>query len=72
MKNTEKLLKITAEMSAIAESCEWAMGRDDLSANEKADFVTKKMRELSALQAEADAEAKPIKSLVKILNKKAK
>ena len=69
MKNTEKLLKITAEMSAIAESCEWAMGRDDLSANEKADFVTKKMRGLSALQAEADAEAKPINSLVKILNK---
>ena len=69
MKNTEKLLKITAEMSAIAESCEWAMGRDDLSANEKADFVTKKMKELSSLQAQADAEAKPINSLVKILNK---
>ena len=69
MKNTDKLLKITAEMSAIADSCEWAMGRNDLSANEKADFVTKKMRELSALQAEADAEAKPINSLVKILNK---
>tara|TARA_B100000927_G_scaffold290039_1_gene287905 strand:- start:966 stop:1181 length:216 start_codon:yes stop_codon:yes gene_type:complete len=69
MKNTDKLLKITAEMSAIADSCEWAMGRDDLSANEKADFVTKKMRELSALQTKADAEVKPIKSLVKILNK---
>ena len=69
MKNTDKLLKLTAEMSAIAGSCEWAMGRDDLSANEKADFVTKKMRELSALQAEADAVEKPIKSLVKILNK---
>ena len=69
MKNTDKLLKITAEMSAIASTCEWAMGRDDLSANEKADFITKKMRELSALQAEADAEAKPIRSLVKILNK---
>ena len=41
-------------MSAIAGSCEWAMGRDDLSDNEKADFVTKKMRELSALQAQAD------------------
>ena len=56
-------------MSAIADSCNWAMGRDDLSANEKADFVTKKMKELSTLQAQADAEAKPIKSLVKILNK---
>ena len=69
MKNTDKLLKLTAEMSAIADLCDWAMGRDDLSANEKTDFVTKKMRELSALRAEADAEAKPIKSLVKILNK---
>ncbi len=57
-------------MSAIADSCEWAMGRNDLSANEKADFVTKKMKELSTLQAQADAEAKPIRSLVKILNKK--
>ena len=56
-------------MSAIADSCEWAMGRNDLSANEKADFVTKKMKELSTLQAQADAEAKPIRSLVKILNK---
>ena len=56
-------------MSAIADSCDWAMGRDDLSANEKADFVTKKMKELSSLQAQADAEAKPINSLVKILNK---
>tara|TARA_B100000214_G_scaffold280437_1_gene210085 strand:- start:228 stop:440 length:213 start_codon:yes stop_codon:yes gene_type:complete len=70
MKNTDKLLKLTAEMSAIADSCEWAMGRNDLSANEKADFVTKKMKELSTLQAQADAEAKPIRSLVKILNKK--
>ena len=69
MKNTDKLIKIAAEMSAIAGSCEWAMGRDDLSANEKADFVTKKMRELSALKAEADAVEKPIKSLVEILNK---
>ncbi len=57
-------------MSAIADSCEWAMGRNDLSSNEKADFVTKKMKELSTLQAQADAEAKPIRSLVKILNKK--
>ena len=57
-------------MSAIADSCEWAMGRNDLSANEKADFVTKKMKELSTLQAQADAEAEPIRSLVKILNKK--
>ena len=56
-------------MTAIADSCQWAMSRDDLSANEKADFVTKKMRELSALQAEADAVAKPIKSLVKILKR---
>ena len=70
MKNTDKLIKITAEMSAIADLCEWAMGRDDLSANEKADFVTKKMKELSTLQVQADAEAKPIRSLVKILNKK--
>ena len=70
MKNTDKLLKLTAKMSAIADSCEWAMGRNDLSANEKADFVTKKMKELSTLQAQADAEAKPIRSLVKILNKK--
>ena len=70
MKNTDKLLKLTAEMSAIANSCEWAMGRNDLSANEKADFVTKKMKELSTLQAQADAEVKPIRSLVKILNKK--
>ena len=31
MKNTDKLLKLTAEMSAIADLCEWAMGRDDLS-----------------------------------------
>tara|TARA_B100001115_G_C15604087_1_gene289409 strand:+ start:82 stop:297 length:216 start_codon:yes stop_codon:yes gene_type:complete len=54
MKNTDTLIKIAAEMSAIAGSCEWAMGRDDLSDNEKADFVTKKMRELSALQAQAD------------------
>ncbi len=69
MKNTDKLLKLTAEMTAIADSCQWAMSRDDLSANEKADFVTKKMRELSALQAEADAVAKPIKSLVKILKR---
>ena len=69
MKNTDKLLKLTAEMSAIADLCEWAMGRDDLSANEKADFVTKKMKELSSLQAQADAEAKPINSLVKILKK---
>ena len=69
MKNTDKLLKLTAEMSAIADSCQWAMGRDDLSWNEKADFVTKKMQELSALQAQADAEAKPIKSLVKILKR---
>ena len=69
MKNTDTLIKIAAEMSAIAGSCEWAMGRDDLSANEKADFVTKKMKELSSLQAQADAEAKPINSLVKILNK---
>ena len=69
MKNTDTLIKLTAEMSAIAGSCEWAMGRDDLSANEKADFVTKKMRELSALQAKADAVEKPIKSLVEILNK---
>ena len=69
MKNTDTLIKLTAEMSTIADSCEWAMGRDDLSANEKADFVTKKMRELSALQAEADAVEKPIKSLVEILNK---
>ena len=69
MKNTDTLIKIAAEMSAIAGSCEWAMGRDDLSANEKADFVTKKMRELSALKAEADAVEKPIKSLVEILNK---
>lgn len=69
MKNTDTLIKLTAEMSAIADSCEWAMGRDDLSANEKTDFVTKKMRELSTLQAKADAEAKPINSLVKILNK---
>lgn len=69
MKNTDTLIKLTAEMSAIADSCEWAMGRDDLSANEKADFVTKKMRELSALKAEADAVEKPIKSLVEILNK---
>ena len=69
MKNTDTLIKLTAEMSAIAGSCEWALGRDDLSANEKADFVTKKMKELSALQAQADAEAKPINSLVKILNK---
>mgnify|MGYP003671908703 FL=1 len=69
MKNTDTLIKIAAEMSAIAGSCEWAMGRDDLSANEKADFVTKKMRELSALQAQADAVEKPIKSLVEILNK---
>tara|TARA_R100000908_G_C3656767_1_gene85915 strand:+ start:369 stop:584 length:216 start_codon:yes stop_codon:yes gene_type:complete len=69
MKNTDTLIKLTAEMSAIAGSCEWAMGRDDLSANEKADFVTKKMRELSALKAEADAVEKPIKSLVEILNK---
>ena len=70
MKNTDKLLKLTAKMSAIADSCEWAMGRNDLSANEKADFVTKKMKELSTLQAQADAEAEPIRSLVKILNKK--
>jgi|TARA_Y100000289_G_scaffold40270_1_gene39815 hypothetical protein len=70
MKNTDKLLKLTAKMSAIADSCEWAMGRNDLSSNEKADFVTKKMKELSTLQAQADAEAKPIRSLVKILNKK--
>ena len=69
MKNTDKLLKITAEMEATAESCEWAMGRDDLSANEKADFVTKKMRELSALKAEADTVSKPLRSLVEILNK---
>ena len=69
MKNTDKLIKLTAEMSAIAGSCEWAMGRDDLSANEKTDFVTKKMKQLSALQAEADAVEKPIKSLVEILNK---
>ena len=69
MKNTDTLIKLTAEISAIAGSCEWAMGRDDLSANEKADFVTKKMKELSSLQAQADAEAKPINSLVKILNK---
>ena len=69
MKNTDTLIKLTAEMSTIADSCEWAMGRDDLSANEKADFVTKKMKELSSLQAPADAEAKPINSLVKILNK---
>jgi len=69
MKNTDKLLKITAEMSAIAESCEWVSQRDDLSIQEKSGFILKKMRELSALQAEADAEAKPIKSLVKILNK---
>ena len=54
MKNTDTLIKIAAEMSAIAGSCEWAMGRNDLSANEKADFVIKKMREMSALQAEAD------------------
>ena len=69
MKNTDTLIKLTAEMSAIADSCEWAMGRDDLSANEKADFVTKKMKELSSLQAQADAETKSINSLVKILNK---
>ena len=69
MKNTDKLLKLTAEMSAIADSCEWAMGRDDLSWNEKADFVTKKMRELSAIQAQADAEEESIKSLVKILKR---
>ena len=69
MKNTDKLLKITAEMEAIAESCEWAMGRDDLSANEKTDFVTKKMRELSALKAEKDTVSKPLRSLVEILNK---
>ena len=56
-------------MSAIAESCEWVSQRDDLSIQEKSGFILKKMRELSALQAEADAEAKPIKSLVKILNK---
>ena len=69
MKNTEKLLRLTAEMSAIADSCQWAMGRDDLSWNEKADFVTKKMRELSAIQAQADAEEEAIKSLVKILKR---
>ena len=69
MKNTDKLLKLTAEMSAIADSCQWAMGRDDLSWNEKADFVTKKMRELSAIQAQADAEEEAIKSLVKILKR---
>ena len=69
MKNTDKLLKITAEMSAIADSCEWAMGRNDLSSNEKADFVTKKMKELSALKAEKDAVSKPLRSLVEILNK---
>ena len=69
MKNTDKLLKLTAEMSAIADSCQWAMGRDDLSWNEKADFVTKKMRELSAIQAQADAEEESIKSLVKILKR---
>ena len=56
-------------MSAIADSCEWAMGRNDLSANEKADFVTKKMKELSALKAEKDAVSKPLRSLVEILNK---
>ena len=56
-------------MSAIADSCQWAMGRDDLSWNEKADFVTKKMRELSAIQAQADAEEEAIKSLVKILKR---
>ena len=70
MKNTDKLLKLTAKMSAIADSCQWAMGRNDLSWNEKSNFVDKKMKELSTLQAQADAEAKPIKSLVKILNKK--
>ena len=57
-------------MSAIADSCQWAMGRNDLSWNEKSNFVAKKMKELSTLQAQADAEAKPIRSLVKILNKK--
>ena len=56
-------------MSAIADSCQWAMGRNDLSWNEKSNFVDKKMKELSTLQAQADAEAKPINSLVKILNK---
>lgn len=70
MKNTDKLLKLTAKMSAIADSCQWAMGRNDLSWNEKSNFVDKKMKELSTLQAQADAEAKPIRSLVKILNKK--
>jgi len=49
---TKELIKISAEMSAIAESCEWASQRGDLSTREKTEFILKKMRELSKLNRE--------------------
>ena len=69
MKNTDKLLKITAEMSAIAESCEWVSKRYDISPREKSAFILKKMRELSALQKEADETLEKLGKLVRPINR---
>ena len=67
---TKNPFTITAEMSAIAESCEWVSGREDLSAREKSKFILKKMRELSALQKEADETFNKVAAIVRPINRK--
>lgn len=66
---TKNPFTITAEMSAIAESCEWASGREDLSVREKSNFILKKMRELSALQKEADETFNKVAAIVRPINR---
>ena len=69
MKTKNNPFTITAEMSAIAESCEWVSQRDDLSIREKSEFILKKMRELSALQKEADETFEKLGKLVRPINR---
>ena len=69
MKTKNNPFTITAEMSAIAESCEWASQRDDLSIREKSEFILKKMRELSALQKEADETFNKVAAIVRPINR---
>ena len=69
MKTKNNPFTITAEMSAIAESCEWVIGREDLSLQEKSAFILKKMRELSALQKEADKTFEKLGKLVRPINR---
>tara|TARA_B100001287_G_C22429866_1_gene410876 strand:- start:346 stop:567 length:222 start_codon:yes stop_codon:yes gene_type:complete len=69
MKTKNNPFIITAKMSAIAESCEWVSKRYDISPREKSAFILKKMRELSALQKEADETLEKLGKLVRPINR---